>query len=71
MAQEFDPEKMSKPIPEGHVKPQDPVDVYATEKDPFHDPGEKFTVHKVLAKKLVKSGKATMKAPAPEKKADK
>lgn len=50
------------------VRPKDDVTVYATKKlEKFYKVGEAMTVHSELAKKLVKSGKATEKAPKEEK----
>lgn len=57
-------EKMSKTLPEGLVKPKDPVTIYATAKDPFHKDGAAYVVHSALAKKLIAAGKATDKEPA-------
>jgi len=43
------------------VRPFDTVTVYATEKAGFLKAGEKWSVHPLLAKKLIDSGKATEK----------
>lgn len=52
------------PLPEGYVKPQDPVEIYATDKiKGIYNAGDAFTVHSALAEKLIKSGKATRTAP--------
>ena len=53
------------PLKPGHVLPQEPVQVYPTEKDPFNKQGEPYTVHRALAEKLVASGKASMTKPKP------
>jgi hypothetical protein len=37
--------------------------VYATGKGKYYQAGDEITVHPILAEKLVKSGKATEKAP--------
>lgn len=63
MAQEIKPEAAAQPMPEGYVKPQDPVTVYATALDVFHLEGEGYEVHKALATKLIASGKATKPLP--------
>lgn len=45
------------------VKVEEKTTVYATDKSKFYTEGEAIKVHPLLAKKLIKSGKVTDKAP--------
>jgi hypothetical protein len=45
------------------VKVRERVTVYATDKSKYYRVGDEMSVHPVLAKKLVKAGKAVEKAP--------
>jgi hypothetical protein len=45
------------------VRVRERVSVYATDKSKYYRAGDEMKVHPELAKKLVKAGKATEKAP--------
>lgn len=71
MPQDFSKQTNKTPaLTEGMVLPQDNVTVYGTATTQFYAEGQAFEVHSAIAKKLVKAGKATEKAPE-VKKADK
>lgn len=53
-------------IKPGLVRPNDTVTVYSAPKDPYHKDGQAIEVHKLVAEKLVKAGKATLEAPKEE-----
>lgn len=55
---------MSSKKQEGEViRLRDKVEVFSTEKDPYHVTGEGFKVHPKVAEKLFNNGLATKEAP--------
>lgn len=68
MPQDFSKSKRPA-LQEGMVLPQDDVTVYATKSlvSLGYTEGQEFVVHSAIAKKLVKSGKATEEAPKAKK----
>lgn len=45
------------------IKLRDKIQVWSTDKDPYHVTGESFNVHPEVAEKLVNNGLATKEAP--------
>ena len=67
MAQELTTKMMEPLASDKEVRPYDTVKIYATGKGGgYHAEGEELEVHPILAKSLIKNGKATEK-PADKK----